>query len=227
MKLLKREIENKNFFFFDNKYFEILKKIVKNEYIVEEEFKNDKRTYVAKILIDDRYYILKKFYLRSNLKKFLSAFKKGESLSTFLNINLFRSNGLKELVPILGAMIERKNKIITEEMILMEYVEGEKISTDRNLLKLLKTLDKIYSLRRYHGDCNPGNFILDKNNNIRIIDTKLKKMYFGDYRKHYDILTLIKYFTVKIEYPYNKNIFYYIAYGIRKIRDIKNFLRRD
>ena len=82
-------------------------------------------------------------------------------------------------------------------------------------------MDKIYSLGRFHGDCNPGNFILNEKGNIKVLDTKLKKMWFGDYRKHYDILTLMKHFKNKIEYPYKKNIFYYFAYIVRQIRNKK------
>ena len=61
---------------------------------------------------------------------------------------------------------------------------------------------------------------------ILILDTKLKKMVFGDYRKHYDILTLMKHFKNKPLYPYKKNIFYYFALLIRKIRNIKNSFGR-
>lgn len=216
--VIKESFDGKNIFYFDKKYKEILKKILNCDYITEEEYKNDNRTYVAKIKADGKNYILKKIYTTKKIKKILSFFKKGEALSTLLNINEAVENGILELAKPLGAMTERKNGFIVNEMFLMEYCDGRRINGEKEYLRTLKILDKIYSLRRFHGDCNPANFYY-MDGKIVILDTKLKKMIFGDYRKHYDILTLMKY--IKIEYPYKKNIFYYFAYLVRKIRDKK------
>lgn len=221
LKLLKERHNNTYFYFYEKKYFDILKEILYSNYKVIQEFKNDKRTYVAKILIEDKEYILKKIYINKKIKKFLSFFKKGEALSTFFNVHEVKNLGVNELADILIAGIERKNGIIVNEIVIMEYCLGEKTITDENLLKVIPVLNKIYFLGRFHGDCNPGNFILNEKGNIKILDTKLKKMWFGDYRKHYDILTLMKHFKNKIEYPYKKNIFYYFAYMVRQIRNKK------
>ena len=224
--LIKKENKDMKFFFFEEKYFTLLNKILSFNYKTLQEFKNDNRTYVAKILIDDKYYILKKIFIRKKIKKILSLFKKGEGLSTLLNIQTLKKQGVEELADILGVAVERKNGMITNEIILMEYCEGKRAIEDENLLKVLPILDKIYLLGRFHGDCNPGNFLLNDKEEVKILDTKLKKMFFGNYRKHYDILTLMKHFKNKIEYPYRKNIFYYLAASIRKFRDMKNILRR-
>ena len=226
LKLLKERHNNTYFYFYEKKYFDILKEILYSNYKVIQEFKNDKRTYVAKILINDKYYILKRVFKNKKIKKYLSIFKKSESLLTLININLYKNNGIDELVDVLGAALEKRNGIVINEFFLMEYCEGEKVSEDKELLKVISILDKLYSKGIFHGDCNPGNFILNKEENIKILDTKLKKMVFGDYRKHYDILTLMKHFKNKPLYPYKKNIFYYFALLIRKIRNIKNSFGR-
>lgn len=216
--VIKESFEKKNIFYFDKKYREILEKVLNSEYKTEQEYKNDNRTYVAKIKIDNNNYILKKIYTTKKIKKMLSVFKKGEALSTLLNINRAVEKGITELAKPLGAVVERKNGIIVNEMFLMEYYDGRRINGEKEYLRTLKILDKIYSLGRFHGDCNPANFYY-VNGKIIILDTKLKKMLFGDYRKHYDILTLMKY--IKIKYPYKKNIFYYFAALVRRMRDKK------
>ncbi len=226
LKLLKERHNNTYFYFYEKKYFDILKEILYSNYKVIQEFKNDKRTYVAKILINDKYYILKRVFKNKKMKKYMSIFKESESLSTLINVNLYKNNGIDELVDVLGAALEKRNGIVINEFFLMEYCEGKKVSEDKELLKVISTLDKLYSKGIFHGDCNPGNFLLSKEESIKILDTKLKKMVFGDYRKHYDILTLMKHFKSKPLYPYKKNIFYYFALLIRKIRNIKNSFGR-
>lgn len=225
--LIEKKIKGFRFFSFKKENFNLVEEILKSNYEVIQEFKNDKRTYVAKILLKDKYYILKKIYIIKKLKKFLSIFKKGEALSTLLNINYAKNSGIEELADILIAGVERKNGIIKNEILVMEYCEGKRTLEDNQLLKVIPVLDKIYSLGKFHGDCNPGNFIINEKEKIKILDTKLKKMFFGDYRKHYDILTLMKHFKTKIEYPYKKNIFYYFAYIVRQIRNKKGRLENE
>ena len=74
LKLLKERHNNTYFYFYEKKYFDILKEILYSNYKVIQEFKNDKRTYVAKILINDKYYILKRVFKNKKMKKYLSIF---------------------------------------------------------------------------------------------------------------------------------------------------------
>lgn len=222
MKLLKKK-EGKRIFYAENENgMNLLCKMMEKDYKVHEEYKNDTRTYVAKISIEGKFYILKIFYPRTTLKKILTIIKKGESLQTFTNVCKFRKKGFYELVPCIGAVEERKNGFINKEFLLMEFCEGRRPRTTEDFEKIMKILLKFACYGRYHGDCNPGNFIINEDEEISIIDTKLKKMYFGNYRKHFDFMVLRKHFSAKLEYPYVKNIFYYFAYFIRKIRDAKN-----
>lgn len=219
-KLNLKTILGKKIYCFDKKYFEILEDILNLKYEIMQEYKNDNRTYVAKIKVENEVYILKKIYITKKIKKILSFFKKGEALLTLLNINKAIESGVFELAKPLGAIVERKKGFIINEMFLMEYYDGRVVNGNKEYIKILKILNKIYSLKRFHGDCNPANFYY-VDGDIIVLDTKLKRMIFGDYRKHYDILTLMKHFKNKIEYPYKKNIFYYFAYFVRKMRDKK------
>ena len=222
MKLLKKVSNDFSLFSIDERGFNLLDKILNKEFVVHKEYKNDKRTYVAKVEMDGNNYLLKVFYPRTVLKKMMTFVKKGESLKTLENITFFREKGVKELVPCIGSMEKREKGVITEEVLLMEFCEGRRPKTVDDFQKTINVLGKIFDLGRYHGDCNLGNFLIDENGDVRVIDTKLKKMYFGNYRRHFDFLVLKKYLPKKIEYPYNKNIFYLFAVLVRKIRDKKN-----
>lgn len=215
---------DKYLYFYDKKSNILLKKILDKKYQVCAEYKNDNRTYVAKIKVDNDFYLLKKFYPRKKLKQLFTFFKDSESLATLKNVEHIRNKGVEELVSCIGVIEARKKNIIVEEALIMEFCEGRKPKTNEEFQKIVKSLNKIYKKKRFHGDCNPNNFIIKKTGDIKIIDTKLKKMWFGDYRKHFDILVLMKHIPKQINYPYKKNIYYYFAKFIRKIRDVKNAL---
>lgn len=205
-------------YFYDKNIEKILEKIVDRNYKIEEEYKNDKRTYVAKIEIENKKYILKRTFQKNILKKIIGSFKMSNSLETFKNINRAKES-VEELADIYGAGVNKK-LFIEDEFFLMECIDGKIYIDDDHYLKIMKILEKIHSSGYYHGDSNPYNFLFDKNEKIHVVDTKMKKMYFGNYRAHYDILTLYKYFKeINPKYPYKKNIFYWLAFIKRKIRN--------
>lgn len=200
----------------------LLESVQEKKYQVLEEYKNDKRTYVAKILHERNLYILKKIFYPKKMKRYLSIFKKGDAADSFFNIEFGRKNSLEELAQILIVEVNRKSHRIKEEVCLMKYCSGNHLETEHEFLKAIEVLKKIHSLRRFHGDCNPNNFLINENAEIKVVDTKLKKMIFGNYRGHYDILTLLQYFEYRGKYPYKKSIFYYLAYIMRRIRNFKD-----
>lgn len=199
----------------------ILEKVIDKNYQVEEKYKNDRRTYVAKIRIEDKVYILKRTFQRNKLKKIIGVFRKNNSIETFENINRAKKN-IEELADIYGVGLNKK-LFVEDEFFLMECIDGEIYIDDEHYLKILEVLKKIHNNGYYHGDSNPYNFLFDKGEKIHIVDTKMKKMYFGNYRAHYDMLILFKYFReIKPEYPYEKNIFYWMAFMIRNVKNRRN-----
>lgn len=206
-------------YFYDKNIEKILERVIEKKYQIEEEYKNDKRTYVAKIKVEEKNYILKRTFQRKLLKKIIGVFRKNNSIETFENINRARKN-IEELANIYGVVLNKK-LFVEDEFFLMEYVEGKFYIDDTHYLKIMEILKKIHKNGYYHGDSNPYNFLFDREEKIHIVDTKMKRMYFGNYRAHYDMLTLFKYFRErKPEYPYKKNIGYYLAFIKRKIRNI-------
>ena len=213
------EYEGFNIFYYENKYVEIGKKIIKNDYKTIKILKNTKRNYVSEIEIDGNNYIVKEprnEYIIPQ-RKLMSFFKKGEALTTLININkLINTYKIKEYVRPLIAITKRRNGMIVYSLLLMERVVG---TEERNLEILVNLMEKIHKKGFYHGDFNPSNF-LNSNGNIFILDTQGKKMFFGNYRAHYDMLTMKMDSYKEMEYPYLKNIFYYFALLIKKIKKL-------
>lgn len=219
MGIYMKKYKDYQLYYYDDNIEKILEKVIEKDYQVEEEYKNDRRTYVAKIRIEDKVYILKRTFQKNILKKIIGVFRKNNSVETFENINSSKKN-IEELADIYGVGLNKK-LFVEDEFFLMEYIEGEIYIDDEYYLKILEVLKKIHKNGYYHGDSNPYNFLFDKDKKIHIVDTKMKRICFGNYRAHYDMLTLFKYFReIKPEYPYKKNIFYWIAYLKRKIRNI-------
>ena len=94
------------------------------------------------------------------------------------------------------------------------------INDSRELDKMVEVTKKIHNKGYYHGDCNPSNFMTSKDE-VKILDTQAKKMSFGNYRAHYDMLTMKIDSYQEMEYPYKKNIFYYFAIFMKKIKKLK------
>lgn len=220
MELKTKNYKKINLFFYNEKFLNIGKKIIDKDFKVLKDLKNTKRNYVALIEVAGEKFVYKEprneFLLIQ--RKVFTFFKKGEARTTLENINSISSNLRKNFSEIYLAGVERKYGFIKKSFFLQEALETHKeILKEKETIALIK---KIHTENRYHGDCNWSNF-LKTDIGIKIIDTQLKKMYFGNYRAHYDMITL-KMTTFKdMEYPYEKNIFYYLAIIIKAFKNMK------
>ena len=219
--MLKKEIyKGFNIFSYDSKNIEIGKKILDNNYKTEIVFKDSKRSTVSEIKIDNNSYILKRIGNETIIpqRKLMTLFKKGEALTTLININKIMDElKISEYVRPLLAINRRKHGMINFSLLVLEKVEGDSNIDKVALIELIK---KIHRNKIYHGDFNPSNFIFTKNG-IRIIDTQGKKMSFGNYKAHYDMLTMKMDTYPDLKYPYKKNLFYYIALAVKKMKRLK------
>ncbi|MHD0320903.1 lipopolysaccharide core heptose(II) kinase RfaY [Fusobacterium varium] len=204
-------IKEYKLYYYEEKYLEVGRKILNNEYKILDKYKDDERTFVALVEIENKKYVLKipKNEYKKIGKKFLTLFKKGEALLSLINIRSARNKGLIEVMDVYLAGVKRKRGMITDSFFLSEYIEGKICLENDKVEKILELMKKMHKLGLYHGDCNPYNFLFTKEG-IRIVDTKCQKMLFGNYKAHYDMLTLDKYLK-SLKYVYDKNIFYYIA----------------
>ena len=219
--MLKKEIyKGFNIFSYDSKNIEIGKKILDNNYKTEIVFKDSKRSTVSEIKIDNNSYILKRIGNETIIpqRKLMTLFKKGEALTTLININKIMDElKISEYVRPLLAINRRKHGMIDFSFLVLEKVKGD---SNVDKIALIELIKKIHRNKIYHGDFNPSNFIFTKNG-IKIIDTQGKKMCFGNYRAHYDILTMKMDTYPDLKYPYKKNLFYYIALAVKKMKRLK------
>lgn len=219
--MLKKEIyKENNIYFFDDEYKGVAKKIIENDFCVIKKLKDTKRNYVALIEVDKKKYILKepRNEYRIPQRKIMSAFKAGEALTTLKNINKLYDEGVVELILPRLVINKRKFGMITYSAILMDYFDGE-IDIEYNN-EFIKLVEKMHEKGSYHGDFNPGNFLV-KNHEIKILDTQGKRMIFGRYRAHYDMITMKNDSYKEMEYPYEKEFYYYLALGMKKLKRLK------
>lgn len=241
----REELQEKfhNYFIYgkEKKYLQIAKKVIMNEYKIIKEYKKTKRNYVAKIEIDKKIYILKYPSNETIIpqRKLQTFFKKGEALTSYLNIKKLRENGVEEFTDILCVGIKRKI-LIEKSFIVMEYIEGENIQSEEDIDKILEVIKKIHNLGIYHGDLNTSNFIKSENK-IKIIDTQAKREKIFFFKRAYDILTLEEdLLVIKLGYKVQEkygNLKYYGYYlakilkkikknnWVKKIRKFKSLLR--
>ena len=218
--LLEEKYKGYSIFAYDKFFIKIGKNIIDKEYKEHNILKNTKRNFVSEIQINNISYIFKEprnEYIIPQ-RKFFTLFKKGEAVTTLININkaIIEDNLIEYAKPLL-AIVKRKNRMICYSALIQEKIS---INDTRELDKMVEVTKKIHSKGYYHGDCNPSNSMTSKDK-VKILDTQAKKMSFGNYRAHYDMLTMKIDSYQEMEYPYKKNIFYYFAIFIKKIKKLK------
>ncbi|WP_270446910.1 lipopolysaccharide core heptose(II) kinase RfaY, partial [Fusobacterium varium] len=161
MKKIKKEVfKGYNIYFLEEEYKMLAEKIIKKEFKEIEKIKDTKRNYVSLIEIDRVKYIYKepRNEFRIPQRQFMSLFKKGEALTTLVNINKLIDMGFEEFAKPLIAVNIRKRGMINFSFFVMEYVQGEE---DRKYLDdIVKKMEEIHKKGYYHGDFNPGNFLV-------------------------------------------------------------------
>ncbi|MEG0137241.1 MAG: lipopolysaccharide core heptose(II) kinase RfaY [Cetobacterium sp.] len=219
----------------------LAKKILDKSYKVLEEYKNTERNYVAKIDIDGKSYVLKSPKAETIIpqRKIQTMFKKGEGLTSFINIDSAISKGLDFFIEPLVVIVKR-GLFLEESLILMDYIDGDIIRTTEDIDIIMEMVKKIHEKGIYHGDLNTSNFIKTPNG-IKIIDTQAKSESIWHFKRGYDILTmkndllvlLLKY-DVEKNYRVTRDLGYGLAYIIKnfkkltivhKIREFKVYLR--
>lgn len=222
-KIFKIKNNEFDFYYINKENLKILEKISKKEFKIKKEFKNSERNYVAEIVIDNQSYILKDN--KNEYKKFFNIIKKiflnSDGVQILKNGINAKEEGFNNFAKMIGVIEKRKFRILKKSLIILENVEGKICEEDFLKDKALEVIKKLHTIGRYHGDCNPYNFIEEKKSKeVKIIDSKMKKMIFGNYRAHYDMLTMQLDSYSNMKYPYSKNMYYYIALAVKKIKKL-------
>ena len=217
----------KGYFYFE-KYENIIKKIVDKNYKIEKILKDTVRNYVVVINIDEEKYILKSPKAENIIpqRKFMTLFKNGEALNTLINVNKAKEKGIEEFVDIYAAIVKRKNGLIVESFIVMEYIEGKTLDNLEEITEVMEITKKLHKNNIYHGDLNTSNFLKDKNGMMRILDSQAKEEKNIYFKRWYDILTFKEdILTIEKDFEVEKNylirekdIYYYLAKLLKKIK---------
>lgn len=205
----------------------IAEAVLDKNYKVVKEYKNTERNYVAKIEIGDKFYVLKspKAEIIIPQRKIQTIFKKGEGLTSFINIDRAKNMGLDFFIEPLAVIVKR-GLFLKESFILMEYIEGDIIRTIEDIDKIMEMVEEIHKKGIYHGDLNTSNFIKTENG-IKIIDTQAKKERFWHFKRAYDILTLKndllvleREYEVEKKYKVKRDLGYVLAYTVKNFKKL-------
>ena len=223
MKILKKINNNWDIFYLetDKKLLNLGDDLANGKKInIIEIYKESQRNYVAKIKFNNKYYVLKspRNEFRIPQRRFFTRFKDGEVLTTLKNITNLKKRGLDIFANPLLAMTKRKNGVIIESYIILEYIDGKDAGEKKN--EAIELVKKMHTLKVYHGDFNPGNFVFD-GDKLKVIDTQAKKYWFGEYRAHYDMLTMKIDSYHEMKYPYQKDFWFYLALFVKKLKRLK------
>lgn len=220
-KYLKKEsYKGYDLYFYEDKFLDIGRKIVDKKYNEKKILKDTKRNFVEIIELDEQEYVLKENRNEHIIpqRKIMTLLKKGEALTTLVNLTELIDLGIDSFVTPYLIINKRKNGMIIYSVLVMESING---SENREYLKeIIDLMIKLHKMKVYHGDFNPGNFLIE-NGKVRIIDTQGKKMYFFNYRAHYDMLTMKMDSYNEMEYPYKKDLMYYFVLGVKKLKKLK------
>ena len=219
-KCKKSQYKGYTLYYYEEKYFDLGKEIIDKNYKEIKILKDTKRNFVEVIEVSSKKYVLKENRNEHIIpqRKIMTLLKKGEALSTLENLYNLKKDGIDSFVEPYLVINKRKYGMIEYSALIMENINGKE---DRRYLdEIVELMVELHKKKIYHGDFNPGNFLLE-NGKIRIIDTQGKKMKFGSYRAHYDMLTMKMDSYHEMKYPYSKDFFYYLALGMKKIKKLK------
>lgn len=222
-KLIEEKYKGYNLYAFEEKYIDICRKILDKDYITIKELKNSHRNYVAIIEIVGEKYVYKEPRNEYKLiqRRIMTILKNGEALNTLVNVNKVIDLGIESLAKVYCAVNRREKRMINFSFLVMEYIEELEFDYKDTVDKGVEELKKIHNFGYYHGDFNPSNILRKNLNEIRLIDTQLKKDYFFDYKRHYDMITMQYDSYQEMRYPYKKDIIYYLAYSVKKFKRLK------
>lgn len=164
----------------------------------------------------------------------LSLFRKSEVLSTQETLDNFERQGIESVKPIC-ALEQRKLGFLVDSWLIYEFREGQTSNLDQ-LADILVMLKKLHENGYRHDDPNFGNFLVDSEQHLFLIDCKGKKR-LGIFSDYYDFMllsqrnegidfeTLIKTVNINTDLWGYKLAQWYAAYK-RKRTEFKNKRRK-
>lgn len=203
------------------------REIIDGRVKIFQEFKVTKRNYVAGATYKGEKYVVKspRNEHRIPQRKVQTLFKEGEALTTLKNVNELIGEGFHEFVRPLMAIVKRSSGMIVDSFLVMEYAEGRR--PEREEISLVVDFGRrLHEAKHYHGDFNTSNFMM-VDDGLKTIDTQGKRFSFGNYRKHYEVMTFSKDLLIlkygmdgEKLFNYSKDIYYYMAHWMSGFKNL-------
>lgn len=191
----------------------LAEKVLAKDFEIVDVYKDTSRNYVAKIMLEGKPYVLKvpKSEIVRFQRRIQTIFKKGEGVTSLINIDRIQRRGLNYFATPLCVVVKR-GILLQKSFILMEYIEGEKIRTKEDIDQIMVMVNTLHRQGIYHGDLNTSNFIKTKDG-IKIIDTQAKSEKIFYFKRAYDIF-IMKRDLLVLELGYNVEDKYVIRKGM-------------
>ncbi|MGL6023642.1 MAG: lipopolysaccharide core heptose(II) kinase RfaY, partial [Cetobacterium sp.] len=204
----KKLLNDRNEIFYQKENYEtLIKKIQNRDYKEIKKLKDDQRSRVHLIKIENKKYVYKEPIEKNNKiwQRLLSVFRGGESKREFLNCEKIKKLGFLGPNPIVA--FEKKRFLMTvDSFFLMEYVDGE-TSKIEHVDLVVKNLNAIHEKGYLHGDSQLSNFII-KEKKVYLIDCKLSRNLYGVIGKIWEFLYLEESCYKNIKSGYEKRTLY-------------------
>lgn len=222
----KKLLDNKTEIFYQKEGSqELFRKIEDKSYREIKKLKEDQRSKVSLIEIEDKLYVYKEPTEKNRRlwQRFLSVFRGGESQREFLNCEKIKKIGFFGPEPILA--MERKKFFMTvDSFFIMEYIDGNPAQIEK-LGLVMNNLRDIHKSGYLHGDSQLSNFMI-KDGKIYLIDCKLSRNIFGIMGKIWEFIYLEESCYRDIESGYEKKILYKVLKKMREKIDSFNYARK-
>lgn len=190
----------------DESNISLYRDIESKNYKVIKVLKNDQRSFVALIEIEEKKYVYKEPREKNKRKwqRFLSIFRGSESKREYENIKKIKKLGFKSAIPYIA--VEKRNGIIcVDSYLLLSFIDGSDGKVE-NIDLISEELKKIHRAGYLHGDSHVANFMI-KGKDVYLIDTKFLYNIYGKFGEVFEFIYLEESCCKQI--PYDKSSFYY------------------
>ena len=109
---------------------------------------------------------------RRKWARFLSLIRDSEALKTMKSLSRFQEHEIPAVQPII-VLEKREGGVLKDSWLIYEYREGKPCSV-KDLPEIIKLLRALHEAGFRHADPTLGNFMLDENNQMFLIDCKGK-----------------------------------------------------
>lgn len=167
---------------------DFLKIILDKNYKTIKILKDDKRSLVEIIEINEGKFVLKVPREKNTRKwqRVVNVLRKSDSIRSYKTMIKMENLGIKSTKAIFAA--EKRTPFVVNSFLIMEVLEGTNIEKE-NYLQVIKELNQIHKKGYLHGDSQIQNFML-KDNEVYLIDLRLQKNIYGSIGRMYEFIYL-------------------------------------